>query len=126
VPNGIGLTGAATRVFVAPPEPLIDSVRSPVTGSVIDVEIRAAAVEVVWGDDTVTTIPESQFYRFKPHPNSDVAHVWEQSEYVDMNIAYQWMARWRLDGGAWSYLAIPDNTWSEPYRVDQIVGRLTG
>ena len=126
VPDEIGLTGAPTKVFVAPPEPLEATVVSRVTGSRIDVEIRAAAVTISWGDGTVTTVPESQFERFRPHPDSDVAHVWDESEFVDLSIAYEWSARWRLNGGTWNYLIIPNNTWSEPYRVDQLVGRRSG
>ena len=52
--------------------------------------------------------------------------MWEESEIVDMGIAYQWMARWRIDTNPWSYLVIPDNVWAEPYRVDEVVGRRSG
>ena len=50
VPDGIGLAGAATQIFVDPPDPLFESIRSPVTRSVLEVEIRAVAVEITWGD----------------------------------------------------------------------------
>ena len=126
VPEGIGLAGAATHVYVEPPEPFSVTVRSAITNDRLDVEIRAVAVKITWGDGAVTTIPESLFELFAPHPDGEVNHVWETSEVVDMTVEYEWSVRWRRNLGAWRTLVIDDTTWSDVYRVDEIVGRRSG
>ncbi len=126
VPDGIGLAGAQSFVDVVPPDPLVTSLVSPVTGVVIDVEIRVVAVAIEWGDGAVVTIPESQFDLFAPHPEGVVGHRWEtMGDYV-MGVDYVWSARWRVGGGPWQVVAVPDTQWSSPYRVDEIVGRRRG
>lgn len=126
VPNAIGLTGARTFVNVEPPDPFFESIFSPVSGGFIDVEIRVVAVEIEWGDGAVSTIPESQFELFAPHPDGEVGHPWETKDIYTLGVNYQWLARWRVNGGPWQTIVIPDTEWEEPYQVDEVVGRRSG
>jgi hypothetical protein len=126
VPNGIGLTGAATHLYVDPPPPVIESVVSPVGAGVIDVEIKVITVTIDWGDGTEVSIPESRFGLFAPHPDGDVVHVWETKANYSMEVDYNWYVRWRVNGGAWNVMSVPATNWSAPYQVDEIVGRRSG
>ena len=126
VPDGIGLAGARSYVYVDPPDPFTEQLNSPVGPGFIDVEIRVVAVEVDWGDDAVSTIPESQFGLFAPHPDGEVSHPWETKGNYDLGVDYEWLARWRIDGGPWQVIDIPDTEWDAPYRVDEVVGRRSG
>jgi len=126
VPNGIGLTGAQSYVDVAPPPPLNSSLVSPVTGARVDVEIKVATVTITWGDGAEVSIPESQFDLFGPHPDGDVAHLWETKGNYTLGVDYNWFARWRVDSGPWNVLAVPATQWSAPYQVDEVVGRRSG
>lgn len=126
VPNAIGLAGARTFVFVEPPPPLVQRLDSPVTGGFIDVEIRVVAVEIDWGDGAVSTIPESEFELFAPHPDGVVGHQWETKGHYALGVDYDWSARWRVNSGPWQLVAVPDTEWDAPYQVDEVVGRRSG
>lgn len=126
VPDGIGLAGARSWVFVDPPEPFTDRLNSPIGAGFIDIEIRVVAVEIDWGDGAVSTIPESQFDLFAPHPDGDVNHAWETKGNYDLGVDYEWLVRWRVDDGPWLIVDIPDTEWDAPYRVDEVVGRRAG
>ncbi len=126
VPDAIGLAGARTYIYVDPPGPFFDQLNSPVGPGFIDIEIRVVAVEIDWGDGAVSTIPESQFQLFAPHPDGEVGHPWETKDNYTLGVDYEWLARWRVNGGPWQIIAIPDTEWDAPYRVDEVVGRRSG
>ena len=126
VPDAIGLAGARTYIDVEPPDPFFESIFSPVSGGFIDVEIRVVAVEIDWGDDAISTIPESQFELFAPHPEGEVGHPWETNDNYTLGVDYEWLARWRVNGGPWQIIVIPNTTWTAPYQVDEVVGRRSG
>jgi hypothetical protein len=126
VPDGIGLAGARTFVFVEPPEPTVQRLNSPEPSGFIDIEIRVVAVEIEWGDDAISTIPESEFELFAPHPDGVVGHQWEAKGHYAMGIDYDWFVRWRVNSGPWQIVAVPDTEWTAPYQVDEVVGRRSG
>ena len=126
VPDGIGLTGARTHVFVDPPDPYEDRINSPVGTADIRIEIRVVAVRIDWGDGAISTIPESQFGLFAPHPDGEVGHPWETTGHYDLSVDYEWLARWRVGNGSWRTIDIPNTVWESPYRVDEVVGRRSG
>ena len=126
VPNGIGLTGARTWVNVTPPDPLRERINAPGATSSIEIEIRVVAVRIDWGDESVSTIPESQFDLFAPHPDGEVSHPWETKDHYTIAISYEWLARWRVGNGSWRTIDIPDTSTDTPYQVDEIVGRRSG
>ncbi|NND03247.1 MAG: hypothetical protein HKN91_10710 [Acidimicrobiia bacterium] len=126
VPDGIGLTGARTYIYVDPPDPFFDQLNSPVGPGFIDIEIRVVAVEIDWGDDAISTIPESQFGLFAPHPDGEVGHPWETKDVYTLGVDYEWLARWRVNGGPWQIIDIPNTEWETPYQVDEVVGRRSG
>ena len=124
--TGIGLTGARTHVFVDPPDPYEDRINSPVGNADIRIEIRVVAVRIDWGDGAISTIPESQFKLFAPHPDGEVGHPWETTGHYDLSVDYEWLARWRVGNGTWRTIDIPNTVWESPYRVDEVVGRRSG
>jgi len=126
VPDGIGLAGATTHLFADPPPPVEETLVSPVSGQAIYIEIKVATVTIRWGDETEVTIPESQFDLFAPHPDGRVGHTWETMANYTMGVDYNWFVRWRVGSGPWNIIDIPATNWTEPYRVDEVVGRRRG
>ena len=126
VPDAIGLAGATTYLNVDPPDPLEETLISPVTGQAIYVEIKVITVTIEWGDETEVSIPESQFGLFAPHPDGEVGHTWEAKAHYTMGVDYNWFVRWRVESGPWNIVTIPATDWSAPYQVDEVVGRRRG
>ena len=122
----IGVTGAPTFLDLTPPDPVVESFASPVTGAVVEIEFVVPAVIIDWGDHTEEITP-SLYHLFGPYPDGDITHVYETKDYYTMTIEYAWQVRWRFDGGTWNTVTdIPNTTWTDTYQVDELVGRITG
>ncbi len=136
----VGLTGLDTHVAVSPPPPVSDSLVSPVTGRILEVEIRVASVWIAWGDGGRDTFSRSLFPRLTGYPDGVARHTYETmtcspagsgerchpalSAYP-LTVGYDWFVRWRVDAGPWSSLGVPDSTATVAYPVDEIVGLIT-
>lgn len=93
--------------------------------STLEVEIAVDAVMVDWGDGTTDTFPPSGEI-LAGYPNGGASHLYEvkDSDGVDLIVSFDWTARWRLVGGAWTSLPVPDTSTSVLYPVAEIVSRL--
>ena len=103
---GRGITGLATYVGVTVPP---DHTATLVSGtSTVEVEIDVDAVVVAgW-------------------PAGSATHVYEvhDPEGVSITVEFDWAARWRVSGGAWTSLPVPNTATSVDYPVAQVVSRL--
>jgi hypothetical protein len=121
-----GVTGVATYVDLDPPDTVVESFSSPVTGAVVDVEFSVPIVTVDWGDTTEEFTP-TLYDLFGPYPNGAITHTYETKDFYDVTVEYEWTVRWRFNGGNWNTVTdVPPTTWSETYQVDELVGRVTG
>jgi hypothetical protein len=133
-----GLTGAETHLGLAPPGPFADSIVDP-TGSVLDVEGRVAAITIVWGDGASLALPPEAFPLLTGYPDGIARHVYEVKtcdppgstprchpslESYPVEVRYQWFAQWRVDGGAWTPLAVPDTVTTVAYPVREVISVL--
>jgi hypothetical protein len=61
------------------------------------------------------------------YPDGGARHVYELKDETgyDLGISYAWTARWRVAGGDWEYLEVPNTTTSIEYPVAEIVSVLT-
>jgi hypothetical protein len=133
-----GLTGAETHLGLAPPGPFADSIVDP-TGSALDVEGRVAAITIVWGDGASLTLPPEAFPQLTGYPDGIARHVYEVKTCdppgstprchpslasYPVEVRYQWFAQWRVDGGAWSSLAVPDTVTTVAYPVREVISVL--
>jgi hypothetical protein len=122
---GDGVTGLETFVSVPVP-PLHQTQLASASGDTLDIEIEVSGVLVDWGDSRVDTFPADQ-EMLAGYPDGAARHIYElkdESGY-DLGISYAWTARWRVAGGAWEYLDVPNTTTSIPYPVAEIVSVLT-
>jgi hypothetical protein len=122
---GDGVTGLET--FVAVPVPGDHAARlASVSGALLDVFIEVSAVVVDWGDGSILTYPADQA-ALSGYPDGIAAHVYEikNIEGYDITVSYDWTARWRVAGGAWLALAVPNTTTSVVYPVSEIVSVIT-
>ena len=121
---GDGVTGLDTFVGV----PIPDDHTATITGgpTSIEVEVNVDAVVVVWGDGTVDTYPADQSLLIG-YPDGAVVHVYERKDAdgVDLSVEYDWTARWRLVGGAWQSLPVPNTSTTTVYPISEIVTRLS-
>jgi hypothetical protein len=120
---GDGVTGLATYVGVAVPAAHSASLSSGVSS--LEVEIEVDAVIVDWGDGTTDTFPPSAAI-MSGYPDGSATHVYEikHPQGADLVVSYDWTARWRLVGDAWTALPVPNTTTSVDYTVAEIVSRL--
>lgn len=121
---GDGVTGLDTFVGV----PVPDDHTATLTGgpTTIEVEVRVDAVLVDWGDGETDTFPPDPII-LGGYPEGGAVHVYEtkNSDGVDLTVEYDWTARWRLSGGAWQTLPVPNTSTATVYTVSEIVTRLT-
>lgn len=124
-PAGDGVTGLDTFIGVAVPGPHSATLSSGTSS--LEVEIAVGAVVVDWGDGTTDVFPPSVEV-LAGYPGGAASHVYEvkDSHGVDLIVSFDWTARWRLVGGAWTPLPVPDTTTSVLYPIAEIVSRLGG
>jgi hypothetical protein len=120
---GDGLTGMQTHLGVpVPPE---HTTQLSSAGTTLDVEIVVSAVVVNWGDGTRDTFP-TDGVSLAGYPDGAAVHVYEtKDEALSVTVAYHWTARWRVAGGVWAFLTVPDTATSIVYPVAEIVSVLT-
>lgn len=122
-PAGDGVTGLDTYVGVAIPDVHSATISSGLTG--IDVYIEVSAVVVDWGDGTDDTYPPSSEI-LAGYPDGFAKHVYEKkTEAVPLSVSYDWTARWRIVGGTWEFLPVPNTTTTVDYPLAEIVSNLT-
>jgi len=124
-PTGNGVTGLETHAGVAVPD---DHTASLVAGGLsLDIEIEVAGVVVAWGDGVVDTFP-ADGPALAGYPDGIARHIYEikdESGYT-VEVSYNWTAQWRVSGGSWIPLDVPDTTTSVVYPVAEIISVITG
>lgn len=120
---GQGVTGLATFIGVAVPENHAANLTSGV--STIDVEIEVDAVIVNWGDGETTTYP-ADLGILAGYPDGSATHIYEvkDADGVSLTVQYDWTARWRLSGGSWIALPVPNTETTVNYPIAEVVSRL--
>lgn len=138
-PAGSGVAGMEVFVSETPPPPWEASLVSPHSGRLIEVETFVEAVEVVWGDGSETVVPASAFGLLTGWPDGGFAHVYETKtcddpsgprchptlDAYELEVSYAWVARYRVDGGAWMSIGIPPTATTVSYDVDEILSVTT-
>ena len=120
---GDGVTGLDTYVGVAVPDDHTASLTSGAT--TLDVFIEVSAVIVDWGDGTLDSYPATST-ALAGYPDGFAAHVYEKSETgLSLSVSYDWTARWRIVGGSWEFLAVPNTTTTVDYPISEIVSVLS-
>jgi hypothetical protein len=122
----VGVTGLDTFVAAAPPEPVTVTLASPGTGGTLTVEFHVVQVTIDWGDGATQEVPASLFAELAPFPDGTIAHVYETSAHTAIDVAFEWLVRWRVGTGAWNVVDITPTTATTDYQVDQIAGRISG
>lgn len=132
----VGITGLETFLQVVVPDPVTDSLVSPL-GTTLTVDIKIAAVGVDWGDGESEIFTESTFDSLTGYPDGAARHIYETktcatpgaprchpslSEY-EISVGFDWFVRWRINLGPWSTIDVPDTVSTVPYDVDEIVAR---
>jgi len=91
------------------------------------VEIDVDAVVVSWGDGNTSTYPADRTI-LAGYPDGSATHTYETKdpEGVSLVVEYDWTARWRFVGGAWTALPVPNTETSVVYPIAEVVSRLEG
>lgn len=120
---GQGVTGLATYVGVAVPDDHDATLDSGV--GAVEVEIEVDAVIVSWGDGDTTTYPPDATI-LAGYPDGSAAHVYEvkDPEGATLVVEYDWTARWRVAGGSWIALPVPNTDTTITYPIAEVVSRL--
>lgn len=121
---GDGITGLPTFLGVTVPPDHDATLTSGL--STLEIEIEVDAVIVSWGDGWTDTYPPLDEI-LAGYPNGAATHVYEVKtlEPSSITVEYDWTARWRVDGGAWTALVVPNTSTSITYPVAEVVSRLT-
>jgi hypothetical protein len=122
---GDGVTGLDTFVGVTIPATHETQLASA-TGVTLDVYIEVSGVVVDWGDDRVDNFPADET-ALAGYPDGVARHVYEAKDGAgyDLGISYDWTARWRVAGGEWEALDVPNTTNTITYPVAEIVSVIT-
>lgn len=120
---GEGITGLETFLGVPVPEDHSASLTSGT--SALEVEISVDAVVVSWGDGTTDTYPATPAI-LAGYPDGGAIHVYEVKNVDGANVTveYDWTAQWRLAGGTWTPLDVPNTATTIGYPVAEVVSRL--
>ena len=124
-PSGNGITGLETYVGVTIPED--HSATLSGGGLSLEVEIEVDGVAVVWGDGGYDNYP-AEVAALAGYPDGIVRHVYEAKDESGYNleVSYDWTARWRVSGGEWILLDVPNTTTTVVYPVAEIISVITG
>jgi hypothetical protein len=132
-----GLTGVATFLDLDPPPPFAASIVAPV--GQLDVEANVAGLTVDWGDGTAVSVPPELFGSVTGYPDGSVFHTYEVKtcdppgsgsrchpslESYPFEVRFRWGVRWRVNGGAWQVLLVPDSVTAVPYPVREVIAVL--
>lgn len=121
---GDGVTGMDTYVGVPVPDTHTASLSAG--GTALDVYIEVSAVILDWGDGETDSYPPSAT-ALAGYPDGLASHVYEVKDGgVPITVSYDWTARWRLVGGSWEALAVPNTSTTIDYPISEIVSVLTG
>lgn len=128
VPNlspgpGDGITGMPTFVgLTVPPE---HDAALASGSSTLEVEIAVDAVVISWGDGLTDTYPPIEAI-LAGYPQGAASHVYETKtgQAASLTVEFDWTARWRVDGGSWTALPVPNTSTSIGYPVAEVVSRL--
>lgn len=122
---GDGVTGLDT--YVGLPIPEEHFARLSRSGTTLEVYIEVSAVIVTWGDGTKNTYPPTET-ALAGYPDGFATHVYEvkSEEGLSLSVSYDWTARWRVPGGSWTFLVVPDTTTTVSYPIAEIVSVLSG
>jgi hypothetical protein len=121
---GQGITGLTTFIGVQVPA---DHTATLTSGaSSLEVEIAVDAVIVDWGDGHTDTFPPTDTI-LAGYPSGAAKHIYEVKapDGALVSVEYDWTARWRLVGGTWSALPVPNTESTVDYPVGEVVSRLT-
>jgi len=122
---GDGVTGMDT--FVGVPIPDVHEAQiASATGVTLEIYIEVSGVVVNWGDARIDSFPADET-ALAGYPDGIATHVYEVKDEAgyDISVSYDWTARWRIVGGAWDFLAVPDSTTTVGYPVAEIVSVIT-
>ena len=133
-----GLAGAETHLSLTPPPAFADSIVDP-TGAVLEVIGSVAAITVDWGDGTSLTLAPETYALLTGYPDGAARHTYEVKTCEDpgssprchdslssypLRVRFQWLARWRVGGGDWTTLSVPDTETTVSYPVQEIISVL--
>lgn len=121
---GEGITGLDTFVGVEVPP---DHAATLTSGaSTLQVEIVVDAVVVSWGDGTTDTFPPIETV-LAGYPDGSATHLYDvkDPDGATITVEYDWTARWRLVGGSWEALPVPNTSTSLDYPVAEVLSRLS-
>lgn len=122
--QGDGVTGLATFAGILVPGLHIAQLDSG--GTVLDVEIEVDGVIIDWGDDSTSTYPADP-EALIGYPEGIATHIYEvKGEEIVITTSYDWTARWRVAGGIWQPLPVPNTSTTVPYPVAEIISVITG
>ena len=122
--QGDGVTGLAT--FVGIPVPGLHVAQLNSSGALLDVEIEVDGVIIDWGDDTTSTYP-ADAEALVGYPDGIANHVYEvKGDEFAITTSYDWTARWRVSGGVWQTLPVPNTSTTLSYPVAEIISVITG
>ena len=123
-PGGDGVTGLETFVGVLVPDPHTARI-SGGGGALLDVEIEVSGITIDWGDGSSSTFPATSS-AMAGYPDGIATHIYETKDNdITVSVSYDWTARWRVAGGAWLAVAVPDTSTSVAYPVSEIVSVIT-
>lgn len=123
--QGDGVTGLATYIGLPIPDPHAARLAGP-AGEALDVQIRVSSVTIDWGDGVSDTYPATAS-AMAGYPTGIASHIYEtKSDAIAISVSYNWTARWRVNGGAWSAIAVPATTTGIGYPVSEIISVITG
>ena len=122
---GDGVTGLDT--YVGLPIPTDHNARISSGATTLDVYIEVTNVIIRWGDGHTDTYPAT-YTALAGYPDGFATHIYGSKSENGLNLAvsYDWTAKWRVVGGSWEFLAVPNTTTSVLYPISEIVSVLTG
>ena len=122
---GDGVTGLDT--YVGLPIPADHNARISSGATTLDVYIEVTTVIIRWGDGEIDTYPATNA-ALAGYPDGVATHTFgtKNDDGVNLAVSYDWTARWRVVGGSWEFLAVPNTTTTVLYPISEIVSVLTG
>ena len=79
---------------------------------------------VDWGDGDSSTYPPNDSI-LGGYPDGSSTHTYEIKDELSITLEYDWSARWRLLGGLWTPLPVPNTSTTVDYPVAEVVSRLS-